>query len=612
MYRARSAEGRKTRRRKEPSLRDLARERARFSHSPSCDFHDKSDPAHYVSDHYASGHNSVNNQTQRSSDEDDNYIYNRSTTPSRPFRYHPLHHISEINGYDHSSARQSFASLIEGRRSHHERSPHKAGHKDESNRSVNGKLECDSADDFIGRALNNLPKLDGAETLGWIWHGKKWIILCIFLGILGALVFSLATPHRYTVYTDIIVDPTNLQVVRNDLTPSNPIGDSQLLEVESKMRVLTSRNVLGAVIKELKLMDDDEFVKPPSIFSIREWLQITSQGSPAAPEIGAMRALSKRVEARRVPRSFVVTLSVYSEDSAKSMRISKAIVDAFKRELFRSSANSAGRVVSNLNERLEELRLAVSKAEDRMVAYQRRNGLLGTTIQSQELNTQRVSELNNQILEAQTSYLQAQARYEAMQIALIRGEVHTASSINSEAMVDLRSEYTSLRREVISQSQVLGSRHPTILRLKAQKKILVQSIEDEAKRIIGIAQSEMKQAKTTLDGLHGRLETERSSVHTKNEAEIGLRELQRDTQAKAAVYEAYLSRVQQIAERRQIDTTNIQVISEPVPPTARNWPPRTLLLLIAGSIGGGILGLILAFSIGGLGFLWHGPQARRQ
>jgi uncharacterized protein involved in exopolysaccharide biosynthesis len=79
---------------------------------------------------------------------------------------------------------------------------------------------------------------------------------------------------------------------------------------------------------------------------------------------------------------------------------------------------------------------------------------------------------------------------------------------------------------------------------------------------------------------------------------VALRELERDAASKTAIYEAFLSRAKEVTEREQIDTTNVRVISPAVPPTERSWPPKTVIMLMVGALGGFLLGMIIAVLLG--------------
>ena len=102
-------------------------------------------------------------------------------------------------------------------------------------------------------ASSFLPGLPAIGTLGiddfvaWLRDGWKWIALSIVLCMAAAFAYSLVVTSRYSVYTDIVIDPANLNVVTDDVFTTSPQRDAQLMEVESRLRVLTSRTREGAM-----------------------------------------------------------------------------------------------------------------------------------------------------------------------------------------------------------------------------------------------------------------------------------------------------------------------------------------------------------------------------
>lgn len=435
------------------------------------------------------------------------------------------------------------------------------------------------------------------DILLWLRRGWLWIVGATILCVMGAFFYAQTASPRYTVYTDLVIDPANLQVVNDDVFGSNLLRDSQLLEVESKMRVLTSRNVLARVIDSMNLTQDPEFAKPTTVGRLKNIVLGTSQNEARqADMLSTMRALSERVEARREERSFVVSLSVYTEDPLKSVALSDAIVDAFEKEVFESAAQSAGRVAAALNQRMDDLRRNVTDAEAKVAEFKRRHGLQS---QNGELvSTQLAAELNTQVLAAQQHYIELETRYRQMQEAIAVGRTSTASVFVSPTMTALRQEYNAAVVQLNSLKLTYGARHPRITAANSDLETLKASILDEARRIVDIAKSDMQQAKSALDELQNKSSEQQSKVYTDNDSQVELRDLERDARAKAALYETHLARAQQITEQQQINTSNIRVISRALPPKSRSWPPRTMILLAAGAFAGLGIGIGIALLFG--------------
>lgn len=442
-----------------------------------------------------------------------------------------------------------------------------------------------------------LRSINPDDILLWLRRGWLWIVGATILCVMGAFVYAQTASPRYTVYTDLVIDPANLQVVNDDVFGSNLLRDSQLLEVESKMRVLTSRNVLARVIDSMNLTQDPEFAKPTTVGRLKNIVLGTSQNEARqADMLSTMRALSERVEARREERSFVVSLSVYTEDPLKSVALSDAIVDAFEKEVFESAAQSAGRVAAALNQRMDDLRRNVTDAEAKVAEFKRRHGLQS---QNGELvSTQLAAELNTQVLAAQQHYIELETRYRQMQEAIAVGRTSTASVFVSPTMTALRQEYNAAVVQLNSLKLTYGTRHPRITAANSDLETLKASILDEARRIVDIAKSDMQQAKSALDELQNKSSEQQSKVYTDNDSQVELRDLERDARAKAALYETHLARAQQITEQQQINTSNIRVISRALPPKSRSWPPRTMILLAAGAFAGLGIGIGIALLFG--------------
>ncbi|CAN7648884.1 GumC family protein [Rhizobium sp. LjRoot98] len=435
------------------------------------------------------------------------------------------------------------------------------------------------------------------DVFHWLKDGLLWIIGATVLCVAAAFVYAMAAQPRYTVYTDLVIDPSNLQVVSDDVFGSNPLRDSQLLEVESKLRILTSRNVLTRVIDGMNLTQDPEFVKPGILGGIKELFSSTSKAeTQQAKMLGATRALAERVEARREERSFVVSLGVYSDNAEKSVALSDAIVDAFEKEIFESAAQSAGRVATTLNDRLEELRHNVTNAEAKVEEFKRQKGLQSSN--GELVSTQLVAELNTQVLTAQQRYIELETRYKQMQEAISTGRTGTASVFASPAMTSLRQDYDQALLQLNSLKLTYGTRHPRITAANSDLSTLKASINNEARRIADTAFADVNQAKSALAALQGKANEQQTTVYMDNDSQVELRDLERDARAKAALYETHLTRAQQITEQQQINTSNIRVISRAMPPQSRSWPPRTLILLAAGAFAGIAIGIGLALLFG--------------
>ena len=139
--------------------------------------------------------------------------------------------------------------------------------------------------------------------------------------------------------------------------------------------------------------------------------------------------------------------------------------------------------------------------------------------------------------------------------------------------------------------------------MRPQLEAVQNQISAEQNRILSAAKSELAQAEAALMAQQSQANAMKSVVFGDNDSLVQLRQLEREVESKTTVYQAFMARAKEIAERQQINTTNVRVISAPTIPKTRSYPPRTLYLTAGGMVGGFALGCVLAAGLGFLGFI---------
>ncbi|PZO80292.1 MAG: lipopolysaccharide biosynthesis protein [Mesorhizobium amorphae] len=432
--------------------------------------------------------------------------------------------------------------------------------------------------------MGDFLELDFRRLFAWLRAG---LLLACVLGLIGAaagVAYGMLATKRFTVATDILINPANLRVVEDDLFSQAGQVDAQVLTARSKQRVLTSRNVLSHVVEQLDLANDPEFNNPAA----------ASIGDTTDPKLRALSQLSRNVGVEADETSFVTTLRVSAESADKAITISQAIVRAFQEELVRTETEGATRAATALDGRLEQLKGDVMRAEERVEAYRRENNLSSTN--GQLVSSQTMTQLNTQIVQAEARATAAQSNLDTLVAGGANGT--NADPSVSENLSTLRNQANSIRQELESQSAQLGPRHPAIQRLRASLATVDAQVEAEYRNTVEVARASRDAAQGAVAALTTRMNELQGGVFSDRASEVALRELERDAASRTAIYESFLARARQITERQGLDTTNVQVISSPVPPEGRSWPPRTLLLLIAGGVLGFGLGMLLAIALG--------------
>jgi succinoglycan biosynthesis transport protein ExoP len=428
----------------------------------------------------------------------------------------------------------------------------------------------------LGLGFASLPPIDVQKIWSVLWRGKTTILLSTMVAVGLAALFVLLVPHKYTATTQILIDPTDLRAVQNDIAPTIPQSDAAVLQVESQARVIASDNVLRRVVAAEGLDHDPEFMRGA----------MAVQYGPLA----ALNELQKHLVVKRSERTYVVDVSVTSEDPAKAARIANAIAQTYLTEQTEVRSNAARQISQSLKGRLQELQTRVRDAEQKVEAYKASHNIVGAN--GELVNEQQLSNLNSQLSLARARTSEAKARLDQVESVLHSKTPIGAfpEAVQSQTISLLRSQYAEIMRRDAEQKSSLGERHPAVIEIEAQGARLQKLIEDEVNRIAQSDRAEYERAKADEDMLSRQVDALKNTAVSTNESLVGLRELERDVQASRTVYESFLVRSRETGEQEQVDTKNIRIISKADRPIYRSSPPPSLIL--------GLAAMLLGFASG--------------
>jgi polysaccharide biosynthesis transport protein len=372
---------------------------------------------------------------------------------------------------------------------------------------------------------------EGQATYFALWRRKAWILSGMLLGLLFASIFLLLAAPRYLAMSQLLINPNDLHVIDNAVT-SNKQNDSDIAQVETQARVITSDIVLGRVVDILGLERDPEFNRPDlSLDTLVEKAGIKEAEPKTDPAAEALQNLKRQVAARRQERTYVVDITATAKHPKQSVAIVRAIVASYLKDQATSRAEAARRATAQLSSHLEELKERDREAEQRVEAFRAQNDVVEAN--GQVVTEQQFAEINNQLIRARARSAEAKA---------IQDRLHSAADDKS-LFVPARGDYD---RALANQ----------------------QSLESS-------------------------LESLKSEEVTRSQAVVRLRELQRDVEASRAVYETFLVRARETGEQQGINTTDIREITQ-ASLARKVWPPSALwviatALVLGGMIGGGLV-----------------------
>jgi len=467
--------------------------------------------------------------------------------------------------------------------------------------------------------VSSMLRIDPARIWLFLKRHTRIIAHTTVASFVLMLLFVALVRHQYTAVTQLLIDPSDLRLVDNGLTPTNQIPEAVVLQVESQVRVLASDNVLRRVIIELRLDEDSEFAGGQSLMRRLLFPLVTpfglDHGGHNDPTLAALSELQRHIKVRRAERTYVIDVSVTTGSREKSARIANAIAEAYLAEQAAARSEAARRASGSLSARLAELKDRVREAEERVETFKAKNNIVGA---GQLVGEQQLHELNNQLTIARTRTAEAKARFEQIEYLQRTGAEVGAftEAVQSQTLAPLRAQYAEIMRREAEQSTTLGARHPAVIEVRAQAERLRRVIAEEVNRIALATRSEYERTRANEEALARTLEGLKRNTFATNEALVQLRELERDVQAGRAVYESFLVRARETGEQGGLETKNVRVISKADLPLYRSWPPANLVLAVIAlmlGVGSGVgLGFLREWRTGGGSLEPRRPRASRQ
>jgi uncharacterized protein involved in exopolysaccharide biosynthesis/Mrp family chromosome partitioning ATPase len=459
-----------------------------------------------------------------------------------------------------------------------------------------------------------------AAILRSVTNRKSWLITGALTGTLAALLLSLTIPNQYRATAQLLIDPRDLRVLRDEVSPAGFNSDAATSFVESQARVISSDSIKRLIIASEGLDQDPEFGAPEKGGSILARFNRDVLGMKASkidPVIGSLLALDKKVTVRRGERTFVIDINVMSEDAEKAARIANALAATYIEDQGNVRADSARKATVALTSRLDELRQSVKLAEEKAQKFKARNNIVDAAgkVVSEEQLQQSVA----QLVSASSRTSEAKARFDQSRLVRISSIEAGAipEAVSSNTITALRAQLGAALAREADLIANLGPQHPGLLAAQSQVRDARRQISDELGRIMQAAKAEYERARSAEQALSGRVDALKRDTLLTSAALVPLREIEREVEASRAVYQAFLLRARETGEQVSVNVTNARIISEATPPVFRSNIGRKVILLgglIAG-LGLGAAAAILRGLLSGpgtsAGFAGQGPGSKR-
>ncbi|MDO6724795.1 polysaccharide biosynthesis tyrosine autokinase [Celeribacter halophilus] len=416
--------------------------------------------------------------------------------------------------------------------------------------------------------------IDLGALLGTLWRKKIWIFASMLVfAIFGALyAFVVATP-KYRATSVIVLDASGEQLL--DLGAVLPSLGTDSEAINTEVEVLKSRRLLERVVTTASLLEDPEFnpsLLPPGLKSkiksalIGETLEAPTQAEQLTSAINGML---DRMSVRNVPNTYVLQVTVETEDPHKSVMLADTMAEQYILYQMDVKFEATKDASEWLTSRVADLKADLEQAEARVSEFSTNSEVVSIeTVQALE---RQLKEQRDRLVTMRISLENDRARLERLTTA-----AHEASDAKLEAADDPR--LTTIYREN-GEAEAFDMRYAQLL---TQASVQVQRTQGQ------------------VQSLEASIKTREADIARQSDELIQLQQLTREAEASRLLYEYFLSRLKETSAQEGIQQADSRILSNAVLPQGPSEPRKSLILAMS---------IILGAMVGsGIALLWEMRQ----
>jgi capsular exopolysaccharide synthesis family protein len=423
---------------------------------------------------------------------------------------------------------------------------------------------------------------------------RKWtIIATVLIAVTLAILFSARMIPKYAAVARIaFTKESNENLGFKDFQSASDNGGEDYdytVSIDTQSKILQSDRLALEVINNLHLDQNRAFAGDSAVAQS----QVGNSGIQQIDrkrEAALLGMFHGAMAVSAVRNTRIIEIAFRSPDPALAAAIVNNIVSTYVEDNFRTRYESTMQASNWLAKQISDLQLRVETSQEKLVRYQRENGMLGID-EKQNIITQKLDDLNKSFTEAQSDRISKQAAYETARA----GRPDQASDPAGGIGAHLRQEEASLRSQYAQLTTTFGPNYPKALEVKNQIDQTERSIQEEDQRSLRRLEANFTSAQTREAMFGKALEQQKVEANQLNEKSIEFSILKRDLDANRTLYEGLLQKLKEAGVSAGLRSSNIRIVDTarvPIAPVSPNWPRNLELSLLAGLLGGVLLAFL--------------------
>jgi polysaccharide biosynthesis transport protein len=451
------------------------------------------------------------------------------------------------------------------------------------------------------------------------WRGtmqilrKNWMLSLVFLltVLIGVIILVSVMTPTYEPKALLEVDPPGAEPFsfRNDQT--SELGASSY--IDTQLEILRSDDLALATIRALHLDQDPEMVDQSTLSKIISAVtQPFGSSNPSKSgltreEERALNSFQKKFTASQVRQSHLVEVSFESRDPKLAANVANTVVHLFIKRNYKMRYGVSMQASEWVSRQLDALRKKIADANQALADFQNRNGIVNVTdAQNQTTNTvtQKVSELNRQLTQAEADRIEQEAY-------LKMAETGNTSSLpqvqNSPLLQNLMQRLADSRAQLAQALAIYGSQNPNVLKLQSQVNEMEAQVNTEQQHLVRQLKTGYASAQSREHLLNQAMDRMRGEVNSMNRKVVQYNFLKSEAQASQDLYNTLSARLKEAGISAGIGAGSTFIV-DPARVLSAPTSPRRLQIIAVGLLLGLVGGLVLPFVKESLDDTVHSPE----
>lgn len=408
-----------------------------------------------------------------------------------------------------------------------------------------------------------------------ILRARWWVALLVLLITSGTtLAVSLMLPKQYsataTVLVDFKPDPISSVVYGGLMTPAL---------MATQVDIIKSDRVANRVVANLKLSDNPQLRQ--------QWLDATK--GEGSFENWLADTFQKQMDVVPSRESSVISVSYRAQDPRFAAALANAFVQAYIDTALQLRVDPARQYSSFFEVRSKEAREALERAQSKVSAFQKENGIIAND-ERLDVENARLNELSSQFTALQAVSAESSSR----QAEALGSQADRLQEVMNNGIVSqLKADINRSEARMQELSTRLGDAHPQVQELRASLADMRTRLDAETRKVTGGVSLSNTINLRRVGEIRASLEAQRLKVLRMKSVRDEGAVLQRDVENAQRAYDAVLQRFTQTNLEGQTTQSNINMLAQAVAPSQPSSPKIALNFWLSAFLGS-LLGIATA------------------